>query len=462
MNRRRTYSHLCRVPAPRLRDAGVSVRQVPLRFAGYVEIVLYWDEQNRLQGVRDDGHLSFYQYDAGGDRTYKLPYLKTYSNRSGRRSVYWAPEHSTLYASPYLVVTPQGYTKHYYAESERITSQIGRGNFSTLATPVTDTATANRKVRRADSLVLVLNPSITDTAAQLSYLTALTNRQKDTCEAYWYHTDHLGSSSWITDSAGNPVQHLHYLPWGEDYVNQRLNDFDGVRYTFSAKEKDAETGYSYFGSRYYNSDLSIWLSVDPKSDKYPGVSPYVYCADNPVKLVDPNGEEFSNPDDPPKRNFFQKIGDGFVKFDKSLEGHSDGANQGTITKQDVEVGVAVAATMMSAGAALEAETAFKTTVAIVSAVNSVDDATVNSSGQTVLQKAAANNKTASNTVKVGKTLVSAASVGVSANDVRKVVVEATKKGTQVIKKKASTIAKNVVSAATSVYGAVTSLFKKKK
>ena len=62
-------------------------------------------------------------------------------------------------------------------------------------------------------------------------------------------------------------------------------------YTFSAKEKDSETGLSYFGSRYYSSDLSIWLSVDPMSDKYPSLSPYVYCANNPVKVVDPNGEE---------------------------------------------------------------------------------------------------------------------------------------------------------------------------
>ena len=62
-------------------------------------------------------------------------------------------------------------------------------------------------------------------------------------------------------------------------------------YTFSAKEKDSETGLSYFGSRYYSSDLSVWLSVDPMASKYPSLSPYVYCADNPVKLVDPNGEE---------------------------------------------------------------------------------------------------------------------------------------------------------------------------
>ncbi|MBO7446068.1 MAG: hypothetical protein J6T86_06640, partial [Bacteroidales bacterium] len=46
------------------------------------------------------------------------------------------------------------------------------------------------------------------------------------------------------------------------------------------------------GSRYYSSELSIWLSVDPMSDKYASLSPYVYCADNPIKLVDPNGEDY--------------------------------------------------------------------------------------------------------------------------------------------------------------------------
>ena len=61
-------------------------------------------------------------------------------------------------------------------------------------------------------------------------------------------------------------------------------------YTFSAKEKDSETGLSYFGSRYYSSDLSVWLSVDPMAAKYPSLSPFVYCANNPVKLVDPDGE----------------------------------------------------------------------------------------------------------------------------------------------------------------------------
>ena len=60
-------------------------------------------------------------------------------------------------------------------------------------------------------------------------------------------------------------------------------------HTFSAKEKDSETGLSYFGARYYSSDLSIWFSVDPMSDKYPSTSPYAYCRNSPIILVDPNG-----------------------------------------------------------------------------------------------------------------------------------------------------------------------------
>jgi len=63
-------------------------------------------------------------------------------------------------------------------------------------------------------------------------------------------------------------------------------------FTFTGKEKDAETGFSYFGARYYDSDLSgLFLSIDPMADKYPSLSPYVYCAWNPVKLVDPDGNE---------------------------------------------------------------------------------------------------------------------------------------------------------------------------
>ena len=63
-------------------------------------------------------------------------------------------------------------------------------------------------------------------------------------------------------------------------------------FSFTGKEKDPETGFSYFGARYLEHDLMAgWLSVDPMADKYPSISPYAYCAWNPVKLVDPDGRD---------------------------------------------------------------------------------------------------------------------------------------------------------------------------
>ncbi|MBP5548533.1 MAG: RHS repeat-associated core domain-containing protein, partial [Bacteroidales bacterium] len=67
---------------------------------------------------------------------------------------------------------------------------------------------------------------------------------------------------------------------------------------FSGKEKDAETGYGYFGARYMDHELmTMWLSVDPMADKYPCISPYAYCNWNPIKLVDLDGNEAIDNDD---------------------------------------------------------------------------------------------------------------------------------------------------------------------
>ena len=64
-----------------------------------------------------------------------------------------------------------------------------------------------------------------------------------------------------------------------------------LRLSFNGKEKDPESGFHYYGARYYWSELLTgWLSVDPMADKYPGISPYAYCAWNPVRLVDPDGK----------------------------------------------------------------------------------------------------------------------------------------------------------------------------
>jgi RHS repeat-associated protein len=106
---------------------------------------------------------------------------------------------------------------------------------------------------------------------------------------YIYHSDHLGSSSFLTDAAGDPTQHLQYMPFGETFVEQRSITSYYTPYTFSAKERDLETGYSYFGARYYDADISIWLSVDPMSDASRSMSPYNYCYLNPIVVIDPDG-----------------------------------------------------------------------------------------------------------------------------------------------------------------------------
>ena len=74
--------------------------------------------------------------------------------------------------------------------------------------------------------------------------------------------------------------------------------------SFTGKERDEETGYGYFGARYMDFELTtMWLSVDPMSDQYPSISPYAYCAWNPVKLVDPDGREVVDPpyENPPSK-----------------------------------------------------------------------------------------------------------------------------------------------------------------
>jgi len=105
---------------------------------------------------------------------------------------------------------------------------------------------------------------------------------------FFYHPDHLGSSSFITDANGEGYQHLQYLPFGETAVSQKLSWWS-TPYQFTGKEKDDETGYNYFGARYYNSDVSVWLSVDPMSDERSWLSPYNYCQLNPANRTDPTG-----------------------------------------------------------------------------------------------------------------------------------------------------------------------------
>jgi len=113
-----------------------------------------------------------------------------------------------------------------------------------------------------------------------------------TTSSYFYHSDHLGSSSLITDELGTIVQHLEYVPFGETFIDERKTQSSWTTpYLFSGKERDEETGLLYFGARYQDSKYGIWYSVDPLAEKYPNISSYVYCANNPVMYIDPDGRK---------------------------------------------------------------------------------------------------------------------------------------------------------------------------
>ncbi len=82
-----------------------------------------------------------------------------------------------------------------------------------------------------------------------------------------------------------------------------------LRAKHNGKELDQETGYYYYGARYYDPSAALWIGVDPLQMKYPDVSPYVYCAGNPVKYVDPDGREIdmSSLNEEDKKSFLSSM-----------------------------------------------------------------------------------------------------------------------------------------------------------
>ncbi|WP_190946436.1 RHS repeat-associated core domain-containing protein [Nostoc flagelliforme] len=123
----------------------------------------------------------------------------------------------------------------------------------------------------------------------LDFGSFLKNTETADGERYFYHSDHLGSSAYITTENGYATQFLAYMPYGETLAEQQNGTSYYSPFKFSAKEKDPETGYSYFGARYYSPELSVWLGVDPLSDEFPSWTPYRYGFNNPVKFIDPDG-----------------------------------------------------------------------------------------------------------------------------------------------------------------------------
>ena len=110
-------------------------------------------------------------------------------------------------------------------------------------------------------------------------------------ELYFYCGDHLSSTQVVSDINGSLTQGIFYAPFGEViYEDNAYWHRDRIPdYQFNGKEYDEENGMYYYSARYYNPPT--FISRDPLFEKYPWMSPYAYCFNNPVKYIDPTGME---------------------------------------------------------------------------------------------------------------------------------------------------------------------------
>ena len=289
-----------------------------------------WDEENRLLAADENGFVSNYWYDADGERTVKTSgeneAIYVNSEFSGGNT---GTARFSLYVSPYLVAGQGGkYTKHIYIGSQRIVSKLGdfasygsdprripyagseadavsvdyKGKYASQQQVIKDNyATFNVPYNGEDNNDYVDGEGFccndgTSEAAQEKVMTrsAIDGNFKPNDDyekmQFYYHPDHLGSSSYITNLDGEVVQHIEYVPFGEVFIEERNNTWN-TPYLFNAKEFDEETGMYYYGARYYEPRLSLWMTVDPKMEKYRNVSAYVYCLNNPLKIIDPDGKD---------------------------------------------------------------------------------------------------------------------------------------------------------------------------
>ena len=320
---------------------------------------MYWDEDNRLMVLSDNGKTSRYTYNAAGERIMKSygTMEGVYINGAPQGITFHETDNFTLYPASILSVNKNRFTKHYFLGDKRVASRIGTGLFNNVYGRNGSYVTAGQQdyAERMNQIqkqketyykqqgiapgVPTMKGAYGDPEnTGVGYNTVITelgdhsvpegwiqtpkhnttegnepgapiswndptnpeNPQpgygyvdNDTTkeETFFYHSDHLGSTSYITDSKGNITQYDAYLPYGELLVDEHSSSED-MPYKFNGKEMDAETGLYYYGARYLNPVTCLWYEVDPLAEKYKEIGSYVYCADNPINLFDPDGQKF--------------------------------------------------------------------------------------------------------------------------------------------------------------------------
>ncbi len=275
---------------------------------------LIWNELQQLSGVKNRGGIHHYVYDHSGERI-----MKSSINRSSvqvnDQTIDDIPylEPYTLYVNPYFVVTSfhngDRASKHYYMNTQRVATDISinyqgppppaaQGAQGTLngtqTNPIGLSASfeqdINQVMQQFDAGEIAGDLAAHAIAIENYYPKAPAESESTNRILYWYHPDYLGSVDLVTDRNGLAYEFFLYTPWGEDmyHYNARTSSFSSP-YRFNGKEKDPETGYHYYGARYYQSKFSVWMSVDPLAHLRSWVSPYNFVQNNPINRVDPTG-----------------------------------------------------------------------------------------------------------------------------------------------------------------------------
>jgi len=250
----------------------------------------------------------YYGYDASGERTYKYDIFSagSWTNETGGMNVSLQIDKMMLYPNGYLNMNQNGeYTKHYYADALRIASKIGSGfsqNLCDEMDKILNGVDSSYLDERRDIQYEEMMEELTELidGNQITSINPIPYPEADLCNLsgsgietalFFYHPDHLGSTGMVTDNYANVTQGFLYAPFGE-LIYEHNPGWESSRipkYAFNAKELDEENGMYYYSARYYAPPT--FISRDPMFEKYPSISPYTYCANNPMKFVDPTGEE---------------------------------------------------------------------------------------------------------------------------------------------------------------------------
>ncbi len=104
---------------------------------------------------------------------------------------------------------------------------------------------------------------------------------------HYYLKDHLGSTRTLLSSSGTTEAAYDYWPYGEILASSGA---DATPFKFTGHERDTESGFDFMQYRTYEPDRMRFLQLDPRAEKYPGLSPYAYAGNNPLKFIDARGD----------------------------------------------------------------------------------------------------------------------------------------------------------------------------